>query len=710
MEHVTDFVAKNNITDEETLAQIPKVSEVYEQAVTACAQHIAQGRRVWLQYIAYHVRSNSADAAEQIKNLYRRALSLPYKDMEKTHAQFQEWASHVPGVSPSDFDAQYKKALAEWEARADWELKIDDAQDPLSPDYTQQDTWRNYLQWEKDAKSPPPRVKCLYERMVRVYCLNHVTWGEYVTWVRSVLASNKALVLEVHKRAVRNCPWSSALWCSYVQTLHRSRAAHEEVAEVFEAALVAGLQQARDYEHVYLAYIDYLTRQIDWTASEIAPEIVQPVRDVLQRASDYFETYFPEQLPLIQTYWAQFEAFKARDLQRSRDLWEAMLRRDSKNLLLWQQMITCELSHYHTTQSRDQFNKVHSQFKRVTALIGTAFASAELVVSETLNPTLAHVILQQWTHVTRLHGTSEDCDECQERIDAVIGAVSQQETQQRLALEQQQRTLRDVRAEVAAELQQRQLEKQQKKRKKREEDAAHTARPLKRQRVSVNAPASTVPQSGPHAGVVVAPSTIRVSGLHESLTLDQLRTTFAEYGEVLSVEYQGDKHSTTLVQYRDKSAVDAVMKRVEPIVIGGHTVLVQPAILTGAAPAPSTLVKRESRNEQLTIFLTSIAFKTSQETLETSIRESAANKGLLAVRLIFDRDTGKSRGFAYLDYDTKDNLEKAVTILNTLTIDGWRVKAAKSNPSKFSSPADTQPVKVSMAKPGLVPRALRAKK
>ncbi len=70
--------------------------------------------------------------------------------------------------------------------------------------------------------------------------------------------------------------------------------------------------------------------------------------------------------------------------------------------------------------------------------------------------------------------------------------------------------------------------------------------------------------------------------------------------------------------------------------------------------------------------------------------------------------TGKSRGFAYLDYDTKDNLEKAITILNTLTIDGWRVKAAKSNPSK--SAVDTQPVKVSMAKPGLVPRALRAKK
>jgi ribosomal 50S subunit-associated protein YjgA (DUF615 family) len=69
MEHVTDFVAKNNITDEETLAQIPKVSEVYEQAVTACAQHIAQGRRVWLQYIAYHVRSNSADAAEQNQEL-----------------------------------------------------------------------------------------------------------------------------------------------------------------------------------------------------------------------------------------------------------------------------------------------------------------------------------------------------------------------------------------------------------------------------------------------------------------------------------------------------------------------------------------------------------------------------------------------------------------------------------------------------------------
>ncbi len=632
---MTEFVAKNSITDEEILAQIPHVTEVYEQAVTACAQHIAQGRRVWLQWIDYHVRHSAAESTELIKHLYRRALSLPYKDMEKTHAQFQEWCSHVTGVSPTEFDAQYKKALSEWQARAEWELKIDDQQDPLSPDYTQQDTWRNYLQWEKDAKSPPPRVKCLYERMVRVYCLNHVLWGEYVTWVRSVLASNKSLVLEVHKRAVRNCPWSSALWCSHLQSLQRSRAAHEEVAEVFEAALVAGLQQARDYEQVYLTYADYLVRQIDWTSAEITAEILQPVRDVLQRASDYFETYFPEQISLIQIYWAQFEGFKARDLQRARDLWEGMLRRDSKNLLLWQQMISSELSHYHASQSRDQFHKVHSQFKRVTALIGTAFASAELVISETLNPTLAHVILQQWTHVTHLHGTSEDCDECQERIDAVIGAVSQQETQQRLALEQQQRTLRDVRAEVAAELQQRQLEKQQKKRKKRDEDGAAQSRPLKRQRVSV-----TTPQSGPHAGVTVAPSTIRVSGLHESITLDQVRDTFAVYGEVVSVEHQGDKHTTALVQYRDKSALDAVMKRVEPIVIGEHTVMVQPAIVTGTAPAP-TLIRRESRNEQMTVFLTSISFKTSQETLETHIKQSAASKGLLAVRLIFDRDTGR---------------------------------------------------------------------
>jgi len=640
VEHVTRFMAKNSSVNAEISAQIPGVSEVYEQAVTACAQHIAQGRRVWLQYIEYYARNYSAGTAEstdQLKNLYRRALSLPYKDMEKTHTQFQEWTSHVTQVSPTEFDAQYKKALAEWEARAEWELKIDDAQDPLSPDYAQQDTWRNYLQWEKDAKTPPPRVKCLYERMMRVYCLNHVLWIEYVTWVRSVLVSNKPLVLEVHKRAVRNCPWSSALWCSYLQALQRSRAAHEEIAEVFEAALVAGLQQARDYEQVYLTYADYLVRQIDWTRAEIAAEILQPVRDVLQRASDYFETYFPEQVSLIQIYWAHFEGFKARDLHRSRDLWEAMVRRDSKNLLLWQQMIASELSHYHVQQSRDQFNKVHSQFKRVTALIGTAFASTELVISETLNPTLAHVILQQWTHVTHLYGTSEDCDECQERIDAVIGAVNQQEAQQRLVVEQQQRTLRDVRAEVAAEMQQRQLEKQQKKRKKREEETA-AQRPLKRQRVSVTA----TPPSGPHAGVAVAPNTIRVSGLHESISTEQLRNAFEVFGEVLSVEHQSDKRSTALIQYHDKSAVDNVMKRVEPIEIEGHTVLVQPAIMTGSGHAPPTLVKRESRSQLLTIFLTSISFKTSQETLETHIKQSAAAKGLLAVRLIFDRDSGNT--------------------------------------------------------------------
>lgn len=61
----------------------------------------------------------------------------------------------------------------------------------------------------------------------------------YVVFKKASLVSAG---LQMYARAVRNCPWSGAVWEAALRALERSGAADEQHQALAEQALAAGLQ------------------------------------------------------------------------------------------------------------------------------------------------------------------------------------------------------------------------------------------------------------------------------------------------------------------------------------------------------------------------------------------------------------------------------------------------------------------------------------
>jgi RNA recognition motif-containing protein len=83
------------------------------------------------------------------------------------------------------------------------------------------------------------------------------------------------------------------------------------------------------------------------------------------------------------------------------------------------------------------------------------------------------------------------------------------------------------------------------------------------------------------------------------------------------------------------------------------------------------------KNDQFKVHLGNLSFKTTKETL---IAEFSVCGVIIEISLPVDRETGKSRGFAFITFESatgqKNALEK-----NGLKLDGRNIKVSEARPS-----------------------------
>jgi cold-inducible RNA-binding protein len=66
---------------------------------------------------------------------------------------------------------------------------------------------------------------------------------------------------------------------------------------------------------------------------------------------------------------------------------------------------------------------------------------------------------------------------------------------------------------------------------------------------------------------------------------------------------------------------------------------------------------------------------------EASIREAFSASGTVdSVNLITDRDTGQSKGFAFVEMSSDSEAQKATQALNGSTLDGRQIKVNEAKP------------------------------
>lgn len=88
----------------------------------------------------------------------------------------------------------------------------------------------------------------------------------------------------------------------------------------------------------------------------------------------------------------------------------------------------------------------------------------------------------------------------------------------------------------------------------------------------------------------------------------------------------------------------------------------------------------------MNIFVAKLNFRTSEDAL----REAFEQFGEVdSVKIIMDRDTGRSKGYGFVEMSSEDEGDKAIEGLNETDLDGSRIVCKKARP-KEDRPRDSR--------------------
>ena len=77
------------------------------------------------------------------------------------------------------------------------------------------------------------------------------------------------------------------------------------------------------------------------------------------------------------------------------------------------------------------------------------------------------------------------------------------------------------------------------------------------------------------------------------------------------------------------------------------------------------------------LYVGNISYNTDENTLQDLFSQSGPVK---EVKVITDRDTGRSKGFAFVEMESKEAGEKAISDLNGKEVDGREIKVNEARP------------------------------
>lgn len=78
----------------------------------------------------------------------------------------------------------------------------------------------------------------------------------------------------------------------------------------------------------------------------------------------------------------------------------------------------------------------------------------------------------------------------------------------------------------------------------------------------------------------------------------------------------------------------------------------------------------------MNLYVGNLAYRTTDAELRQAFAEFGTVKG---ARVIFDRDTGRSRGFGFVEMESRDEGQMAMAALNGTELDGRTLRISEAN-------------------------------
>lgn len=675
---------------------LEKVRSVFERALSSVGLHITKGLAIWEAYREFESAIAEAAQLEKVDNLFRRQLAIPLYDMEATFAEYEEW---LEDPVPETVVQSYNKALQQLEKYKPYEDALLSAEAPRLAEY------QAYIDFEMKI-GDPARIQLIFERALVENCLVPDLWIRYSQYLDRQLKVRE-LVLSAHSRAVRNCPWTVALWSRYLLAMERHGVDHRVISATFEKALSAGFIQATDYVEIWQTYLDYLRRRVDF--KQDSSQELEELRAAFARALDYLKQEVEERFNesgdpscMIMQNWARIEARLCSNMQKARELWDnIMTKGNAKFANMWLEYYNLERAHGDTQHCRKALHRA-------------------VQCTSDYPEHVCEVLLT----MERTEGTLEDWDIAVQKTETRLVRVNEQrlkaaEKEAALAQQEEERAEQQKRAKAEKKLLKRKKKTRGVEQRRAEEDdekewgADEEEQPSKRRRVENSvAPAGEAQDLEAEMGLFGrAPSgdtntpakqkrdlpkvahdstkdsiTVFVSNLPYSMGEPEakLRPLFEAIGEVTEIRpifsNRGDFRGYCYVEFKEeRSALQALAldrKHVE-----GRPMFVSPCVDKSKNPN-FKMFRYSTALEKHKLFISGLPFSCTKEELEDLCKEHGTVKD---IRLVTNR-AGKPKGLAYVEYESESQASQAVLKLDGMTIKDNVIKVAISNPPQRKAP------------------------
>ncbi|GJN31622.1 hypothetical protein PR202_gn00087 [Eleusine coracana subsp. coracana] len=173
-----------------------------------------------------------------------------------------------------------------------------------------------------------------------------------------------------------------------------------------------------------------------------------------------------------------------------------------------------------------------------------------------------------------------------------------------------------------------------------------------------------------------------VGNLPFSVDSAQLAGLFEQAGSVEMVEVIYDKltgrsRGFGFVTMSSVEEVEAAVEQFHGYVLDGRSLRVN----AGPAPPREQSAPKAPRGEANRVYVGNLSWGVDNSALANLFKEQGE---VLEARVIFDRETGRSRGFGFVTYGSAEEVENAISNLDGADLDGRqiRVTVAESRPPR----------------------------
>lgn len=608
---------------------VEKMRALFERALTAAGLHVVDGGKLWAAYREFEqalliaMEENSKEVkdkqVDRIRNLFRRQLSVPLSDIDSTLQDYKFWEEQQGVVIGNDID--HLAGLPS-----------------------------NVISAYKKALQMYNARAGYEEKVARGKHADTELFQNYLSYINFEESSgDPARVQILYERAITEFPVANDLWLSYTQYLDSNL----KVPSIIKSVYAKAVRNCPWVEALWAKYMLALER-FDASEEELSAVFEQSLHCGFPNPNEYLDLF------LVRADGLRRQIMKMDEISKSSYL--AQLRET------FQRAAEYLSSHLNYT---DQFLHLHAYWARLEYQLGGDLEAAR-GVWESLIKTCGGM-LEVWQGYINMELSAGNINEaraiykkCYSR--RFKGSGSEEICESWLRFEREYGSLDDLdRAitKVTPRLKELRLFQQQQETKSHEIVGPSPIGQKDDITKSVTKEKDTHQASSKLSNSLQA-SNKRKTGVGFIDRKDQFKRKKGAHGKGLS-SVTPNKGGELGLSNNDGKDRDTVSRELV------HGEAYQQTEVTNL-----NSVEQPVYTDQCTAFLSNLSFEVTEEQLRQFFSDTG---GVMAIRLLRDRFSGKPRGLAYIDFQNEEKLSAAVE-KNRQTLLGKKVSIARSNPKQ----------------------------